>query len=53
MRRHKVNEKLFLVLPFNVYNWYEEFNRTIEDLTVGCDVIFTQILGQNANEIKL
>ncbi len=47
MKKNKSNDKLFLILPYNVYNWYEEFNRTLENLSVGCDVIFIQLLAQN------
>lgn len=32
MRNLGIEDKLYLIIPFNVYNWYASFCRTIEDL---------------------
>jgi ribonuclease BN (tRNA processing enzyme) len=50
MKARNNQEKLFLIIPFNVYNWYVEYCNKIDDLNEGCHVIFTQIL--NGEEIK-
>ena len=44
-------EKVFLIIPFNVYNWFIEYCNKVEDINDGCHVIFTQIL--NGEEIKM
>ena len=50
MKARNNQEKLFLIIPFNVYNWYVEYCNKVDDLNEGCYVIFTQIL--NGEEIK-
>ena len=50
MKARNSQEKLFLIIPFNVYNWYVEYCNKVDDLNEGCYVIFTQIL--NGEEIK-
>ena len=50
MKARNNQEKLFLIIPFNVYNWFVEYCNKIDDLNEGCHVIFTQIL--NGEEIK-
>jgi hypothetical protein len=50
MKERNNQEKLFLIIPFNVYNWYVEYCNKVDDLNEGCYVIFTQIL--NGEEIK-
>ena len=42
----KINEeeKVVLIIPFNMIQWYESFNLMIEDLSEGCDVLFIQKL---------
>ena len=36
--------KLFLVLPANVVPWFNTFCESVEDLRVGCEVVFIQSL---------
>ena len=47
LRKKNIDSKLFLVMPFNVYNWYISYNHTIEDLSPGCQVLFTQFLEEH------
>ena len=44
LKKYGLNQKLFLIIPFNVYNWYISYCNTVEKLSQGCDVVFTQVL---------
>ena len=33
MKVKNLKDKVFLIIPFNVYNWYASFNETVEDLS--------------------
>ena len=53
LRERNEHSKLFLIIPFNVYNWYAEYNQIIEDLSLSCDVLFTQVLMKESFEEEL
>lgn len=50
LKQRRESCKLFLVIPFNVFNWYASYNQTVEDLSANCQVLFTQVLLAEAYE---
>lgn len=44
MKKRNSKEKVYLIIPFNVYHWYHSYHTIIEDLSECCEVLFSQVL---------
>ena len=42
MKKYNREDKLFLIIPFNVLPWFKSYVEKVEDLCVGCDIVFLQ-----------
>ena len=42
MKKYNREDKLFLIIPFNVLPWFKSYVEKVEDLCVGCHVVFLQ-----------